>query len=498
MTPMTSLQLNNRNQALSNLRRLQERVDEMALDMLEQLDQMFAGSRIAPKHLRFAAYDIISGRYLVFWLDTRRLYNLPIKDLISADVTDRLSTVPGKPVRASYAPEFGLTYSIDLTPHVKPVMPTLPKVIKYDLDSLRPDRPLCAPFGVTTAGPQMLDLGGTPTHILVAGGSQTGKSSWTQILLTSLACFNTPQQVQFAIADPKGEFVHWYDAPHLSYPVAKTAGEALQLLANLIDLYNDRRKKFEAVKARNHREYADKTGQGIPLQIVLIDEFVDIIEDGGRGFLSLLKQLATKSASYNIKLVMTTASPKADVIDSTVRAQCDIRLCFRVNEPTHSEMVLGPGRREAKSLPAIQGRFLAVLPGQSDLITAQSYYIDGAQLDRVQADLQRLYRPVPAREAVIDGVVSQASDAADDPDSAEPVLTVSADELEWLRWAVKYGEGRFNVSRVSAKFNITNNARNPVRALGIRLEREGWLQPGESPTKARLISDKLSRELQKR
>jgi hypothetical protein len=488
---MQSIQRTNQNnrQSLSTVQRLQDRIEALGFEMLNQMDQLFEPRRIAPRQLRFSGYAIVGGSYLVFWVDTSRLYHLSVDELIEKRVTDRLSTVARREVKADYLPRLGLTYSIALRDVPKASESVLPRLVNYDLN-LTPARPLSIPFGVTAAGFQWLDLDQL-THILVAGASQSGKSNWTQGLLTALSCHNSPDVVQFAICDPKGEFVHWNQAAHLLDSVATTGAESLALILRVMALSDQRKQLFESVTARNYRQYTRLTGKQLPRIVVLVDEFVDIIEEAGGEFMSTLKRLATKCASYGIHLVLTTASPKADVVDSTVRAQCTTRLCFRVSEAGHSEAVFGKGRSDAFKLPGIKGRFLAVLPDAGDLVLGQSLYLDDTQLDQVQATLKRQYR---SRSSVVD--MDRSTDESDADDMAQSALVLSAEERQWVAWALERGNGRFNVGRISAKFNVTNNARNPVRLLGKRLEEEGWLLPPEKPTEARVITEELRREFQ--
>lgn len=463
--------------ALTMRERLQQRIDELGLDMLTQLDLIFASKRLPPGYLRFQGYAIINRSHLVYQLDPRRLGNLSISDLIQPDVTARLSAVARKSVRAQFTPQVGLTYSIALSDTVVEAAPEvrLPSFVAFE-NTLGGDKPLSIPFGVTAAGPQCMDLT-QQTHIVIGGASGSGKTSWMHCALAALTMHNPVEQFQFALADYKGDFVHWYDSPHLFAPVARDGSDASNLLDQVVEEMNDRRRKFESVKVFNARQYEMKTGEHLPFLVVFIDEFVDIILEEGNDFITPLKRLSSKARSSGIRLIMSTVNPKADTLDTGIRGQGDIGLCFRTNETGLSAAVLGQGHNEAKYLPHVPGRFCARLPGQDETIMGQSWFIDITQLDQIAN--------WPAGEQVIN---QQAV-------SEKRALKVSAQELEWLKWSVEHGD-RFGVGRVQVEFGIADNDRSPVRALAVRLEKEKWLDPAENVNRSRKFSPELRAALE--
>ncbi len=438
--------------------------------MLATLDQLTATNARAPQILRFRDWAVFgeanAARYLGFWLDEARLYHLDLDVLSSKRYTDRLALAVRKPVFALRDPALGFMYVVQLTPRPvshAPAPVRLPDRVSLDLSS-RPSGDLQIPLGVTTTGPRWLDLS-KPLHILIGGLTQHGKSSFEQAALISIASAASPDRVRFAIVDPKGEFVHWYQSPHLFAPVARDVDSAVRLLIALSDELTRRRGLFEAALCRNLAGYNAQAATPLPVIVVIVDEFVDLASTGGtRTFLPLLKSLSSKAASYGIRLIMSATSTKASVIDTVLRQQCDLRIAFRCTDRYQSEAILGEGQRGGVGL-AGPGRLLALLAGEA--IEAQGYYVDDAQLTAATVHLARRWATAaPAR----------------------PTVTLTPDQKQLVLHALQHLGGYFKLRELSREFYGTQTPRKELRDLANLWEQSGWLLPAASVNASRQIA----------
>ncbi len=439
--------------------------------MLDTLDQLLDSDPASPYVLCFRDWAIFGGRYLGFWLDEQRLYHLSLDQLASKKITDRLALSVRKPVFVVHDPSLGFLYVVQLRPRdaaPEPPAVTLPRLVRLDL-SQKPARPFSVPFGVTASGPQQIDLA-QPNHILIAGVTQSGKSSWMQAALLTLAAFNAPDQVRIVIVDPKGEFVHWRAAPHLFAPIARDEQAAMRVLTLLNDEMERRRDLFEAATARNLTQYNLRARSPLPYLVVCVDEFVELSVLIGRAFLPLLMRIASKAASYGIRLMLAATSPKSEIVDSTLRQQCGIRIAFRCTEVWQSEAVLGQGRRDAARLPNIAGRFVAQLPGASVLVEAQAYYVDDDLLAETTQQIKARHVSPPISTGGVGG---------------EPHL--SDLEREMVLYALNHLDGYFKLRELGAQFKgrLTLPA---LRDLAGQWEKRGWLLPPASVTSSRQIA----------
>jgi hypothetical protein len=74
--------------------------------------------------------------------------------------------------------------------------------------------------------------------------------------------------------------------------------------------------------------------------------------------------------------VLSATNPKAEVINTLIRANCSTRVAFRCAERRQSEAILETAG--AEGLPAVPGRMLVRLPGSNRLVELQGYYVEGA------------------------------------------------------------------------------------------------------------------------
>ncbi len=136
-----------------------------------------------------------------------------------------------------------------------------------------------------------------------------------------------------------------------------------------------RQSRFAAAGATSLAAY-QRTAGPLPAIALVVDEFIDLAALAGLRslFYRALLRLASKGAALGIYLILAATNPKAEVINTLIRANCSTRLAFRCAERRQSEAILEqPG---AEALPAIPGRMLARLPGRSGLLELQAYYVE--------------------------------------------------------------------------------------------------------------------------
>jgi DNA segregation ATPase FtsK/SpoIIIE-like protein len=175
----------------------------------------------------------------------------------------------------------------------------------------------------------------------------------------------------------------------------------------------------------------------------------------GRAFMPLLFRIASKAGSYGIRLIAATTSPKATIVDTTLRGQFGLRLAFRCEEESHSEAAFGLGKRDAARLPNIPGRFLAQLPGQQDLVLAQAYHVDDEMLSRVTDGLRTKYGSAPT--AIGQGAVTDH-------------------DREIALYCLEANNGYFVSTAIAKQFHIHPSQ---VAKLAAEWDERHWLQKAE-------------------
>jgi hypothetical protein len=203
-------------------------------------------------------------------------------------------------------------------------------------------------IGVTPDGALVIeDLSEFP-HLLVAGATNSGKSVFLRSMLLSLMIQYPAGKLELLIVDPKRtDFTFFNSVPYLrGGKVIIERNEARDTLLELVRVEMPRRqdllasRKTTKIKLFNQR-YPD---EALPPIVALIDEYALLVSMMSKkereSFEQDLMILASAARSVSIHLVLATQRPSADIVTSTLKANLDARIAFRVASSTNSTVVL--------------------------------------------------------------------------------------------------------------------------------------------------------------
>ena len=164
---------------------------------------------------------------------------------------------------------------------------------------------LTLPIGMGSA-PFYYEISKMP-HLAVCGGTGTGKSVFTHSILISLAIKYTPDEVKFALCDPKMvEYTQYEGLPHLYSEVVTETPAFIELLEKLNGEVNNRFDAFSACDCFNIDDYNKKAKQlgNKPFAkiIFLCDELADFVYNDFRAEM-LLKNLMKRCRAVGIYVV---------------------------------------------------------------------------------------------------------------------------------------------------------------------------------------------------
>lgn len=224
------------------------------------------------------------------------------------------------------------------------------------LDQLGSPAPAELPiiFGIAPNGALIVeDLSEFP-HLLVAGATGSGKSVFLRSLLLSLMTQYAPGQLELLVVDPKQTDFSFFDGlPYLRGGTVFTSPpEAREALLELVRVEMPRRQQLirgRSMKVKDfNRRYPD---EALPPIVALIDEYAQLMtllpKKEGEQFERDLMSLGAVARSVSIHLVLATQRPSADVVTSTLKANLDARVAFRVASNINSRVILDQAGAES-------------------------------------------------------------------------------------------------------------------------------------------------------
>lgn len=175
--------------------------------------------------------------------------------------------------------------------------------------------------------------------MLIAGKPRSGKSWYVDSLVISMMAFNTPEDVQFLIIDPKESYLFKTIAlmPHVCG--LHNHKNILQILKDIIDLEGKRRKDLFDANRCDDIWAVRKKGIKIPVLYVVIDEFMTIAGDLGKQateLTTLMNTIISQLPSQGIRLLFVPHRAQG-VVDKTTRTLVDYIAAVRADNDTVKE-----------------------------------------------------------------------------------------------------------------------------------------------------------------
>ena len=255
-------------------------------------------------------------------------------------------------------------------------------------DFKKNDYTLPVAAGMNVLGkPFVFDLAATP-HLLVAGTTGSGKSTFLNDIILSILYTKTPDEVRMIMIDPKGIELNAYNGvPHLLSPTVTDPRMAFSVIDWAETEMMRRYETFAGCGAKNIDGYNASAPEGkkMPRIVIIIDEYMEMMFSAPKEIEDWISHVARLSRAAGIHLVLATQRPSNNVITNNIKANIPCRASFTVVDWRESKTIID--RTGAERLLG-NGDMLFSATDAAIPIHAQAAYVSYDEVDRVIADVR--------------------------------------------------------------------------------------------------------------
>lgn len=231
-------------------------------------------------------------------------------------------------------------------------------------------------------------------HLLIAGATGGGKSVLINSIIINLMTQYNPKELEFIFIDPKKvELSIYKGSPYLrGREVSKTSETALKDLDYAIKEMEKRYELLEKNNVKNIEEYNLKINdqENLSRILIVIDEFANFMEDKEYKLEieSSIKRISAEARAAGIHMIISTQSPRGDVITTTIRNNLGARVALRVPDSNASHLILdSSGAENLKG----KGDMLFNSPSSSELKRLKSPFISNDELIKFLEQSKKIY-----------------------------------------------------------------------------------------------------------
>lgn len=180
-------------------------------------------------------------------------------------------------------------------------------------------------------------------HMLVAGGTGSGKSVFLHLLISNVKKLNDSGNYDIALylSDPKRVEFNKYKNHESEYNIQCTSDtyeNTILMLYNIEETMNSIYEYFCEIGIST----VEEAPKNFKKHIVIIDEVSDLMiyDRKSKRFETIVSRLAQKARAAGIYLILSTQRPSTDVLTGVIKANFPARLTCKVSSKIDSRVIM--------------------------------------------------------------------------------------------------------------------------------------------------------------
>ena len=272
------------------------------------------------------------------------------------------------------------------------------------------------PLGRDTAGNAIFgDIAKFP-HLLLAGMTQTGKTTFLHSMIVSMITRVPKERLRLVLVDLKGVEFDVYDKiPHMLLPVIHDSASAARTLSWLVEEMETRYTAFIQQHVRNIDDYNKLADEGkvlaMPRIIFVVDDYADLVYRYQKDIENSVMRLSQKARAAGIHVILSTQRADPSTITGVIKANMPSRLAFKTMGKVDSRCIIDSD--DATELNN-QGDIILALVGESSAKRIHTPYISFEKIESIVNRLIKRDGEAVYHDPVINVVKNEAMPTSSD------------------------------------------------------------------------------------
>ncbi|MBQ8997797.1 MAG: DNA translocase FtsK [Clostridium sp.] len=255
----------------------------------------------------------------------------------------------------------------------------LKKLYQYENIKAQPiSKGINIPVGYSLSGLESIKLFSN-SHSYIVGSTGGGKSVCIKSILTFLTTNFSENELSLYLGDLKYVELALFKSCRIVKEFRTSVEDVTDMIRDLLNETEERYRMFESVGVTCIQDYNKKfSSDKMKYQILVVEEIVNLLQDGKKRAMKMLKRLISISRSAGLYVILTTQRPSADIIDVIVKANISNRIVFRTESSKDSVIALDEEGAENLDIP---GR--GILKVGSKKVVFQGFYIEDDEVKKL-------------------------------------------------------------------------------------------------------------------